>query len=163
MTVRTRLSTSVAVLLVGAVTAACGGSGGGAPESASKDDFCKAQTSLFTDLDIDLTDPEAGLPSEKEMADAMHRWADKISEVGTPEGISDEARDGFEETVKAAQDISEADLKSPDLDALEADMSESAKKNVEAFSTYVTDTCGSMFGDLEMPEVPDLSETPEAG
>lgn len=155
MTVRTRLTTTAAVLLVGVVTAACGGSAGGAPTDASEDEFCKAQTSLFTDLDIDMTDPEGGLPSEKELADAMHGWSDKIAEVGTPENISDEARDGFEETVKAAKDISEADLKSPDLDALESGMSESAKKNVEAYSTYVTDTCGSMFGDLEVPEVPD--------
>jgi hypothetical protein len=84
----------------------------------------------------------------------MHSWADKMEEVGTPENISDEARDGFEETIKAAQDISEADLKSPDLNALENDMSEDAQKKVEAFTTYVNDTCGSMFGDLDVPEMP---------
>jgi hypothetical protein len=153
MTIRTRLTLSSAILLVGAVTTACGGSGGGAPADASKDDFCTAQSSLFTDLDLDFTDPDAALPSEKEMADAMHSWADKMDEVGTPENISDEARDGFEETVKAAGDISEADLKSPDLDALESNMSEEAQKKVEAFTTYVNDTCGSMFGDLDVPEM----------
>ena len=83
----------------------------------------------------------------------MHSWADRMDEVGTPENISDEARDGFEETVKAAGDISEADLKSPDLDALESNMSEEAQKKVEAFTTYVNDTCGSMFGDLDVPEM----------
>lgn len=151
MTVRARLTTASVVLLVGAATAACGG-GSGAPESASKDDFCTAQTSLFTSLDLgDGTE----LPSEKDLADAMHTWADKIEEVGTPENISDDARKGFEETVKAAHDVSEADLKSPDLDSLEADMSDEAKKQVEAFTTYVNDTCGSMFGDLETPELPD--------
>lgn len=153
MTVRTRLTAAGVVLLVSAATAACGGgSGSGAPESASKDDFCSAQQSLFTSLDLgDGTE----LPSEKELADAMHTWADKIEEVGTPENISDDARKGFEETVKAAHDVSEADLKSPDLDSLEADMSDEAKKQVEAFSSYVNDTCGSMFGDLETPEVPE--------
>ena len=153
-TTRARLTLTSAVLLVGAVTTACGGSGGGAPADASKDEFCKAQSSLFTDLDLDFSDPDAKLPSEKEMADAMHSWADKMEEVGTPENISDEARDGFEETIKAAQDISEADLKSPDLNALENDMSEDAQKKVEAFTTYVNDTCGSMFGDLDVPEMP---------
>ena len=153
MTIRTRLTMSTAILLVGAVTTACGGSGGGAPADASKDDFCKAQSSLFTDLDLDLTDPEAALPSEKSMADAMHSWADRMEKVGTPGNISDEAREGFEETVKAAGDISEADLKSPDLNALENDMSEDAQKKVEAFTTYVNDTCGSMFGDLDVPEM----------
>ncbi len=155
MTARTRLTTAGVVLLVGAATAACGGGASGAPESASKDDFCSAQTSLFTSLDIDVSDPQGGLPSEKKLAEAMHTWADKLEEVGTPEGISDDARKGFEETVKAANDVSEEDLKSPDLDSLEADMSDEAKKQVEAFSTYVSDTCGSMFGDLETPEVPE--------
>ena len=155
MTVRARLTTASVVLLVGAATAACGGGASGAPESAGKDDFCKAQQSLLSGLDLDVTNPDGGLPSEKELADAMHTWADKIEEVGTPEGISDDARKGFEETVKAAHDVSEADLKSPDLDALEADMSADAKKQVEAFSSYVNDTCGSMFGDLETPEVPE--------
>ncbi|WP_374454148.1 hypothetical protein [Nocardioides sp.] len=153
MTIRTRLTVTSAALLVGAATAACGGSGGGAPADASKDDFCTTQSSLFTDLDLDFTDPDAALPSEKEMADAMHSWAEKMEEVGTPENISDEAREGFEETVKAAKGISEADLKSPDLNALENDMSEEAQKKVEAFTTYVNDTCGSMFGDLDVPEM----------
>ena len=89
-------------------------------------------------------------------------WADKIEEVGTPENISDDARKGFEETVKAAHDVSEADLKSPDLDSLEADMSDEAKKQVEAFSSYVNDTCGSMFGDLETPEVPEAGGSTNA-
>ena len=154
MNTRTRLSLSSAVLLVGAVTTACGGGGGGAPADASKDDFCAAQTSLLESFDIDVTDPEAALPNEKDMADALHDWADELEKVGTPEGISEDARKGFEEIIKQAGDISESDLKSPDLSALEADMSEDAKANAEAFNTYVTDTCGSMLGDLETPELP---------
>ena len=152
MTIRTRLTVVSTMLLVGAVTAACGNGGGdGAPADATKDEFCKAQSSLFADLD--LTDADAALPSEKEMADAMHSWAAKVEKVGTPDNISDEARKGFEETIKAAKDISEADLKSPDLNALENGMSKDAQKQVEAFTTYVNDTCGSMFGDLDVPEM----------
>ena len=159
MTIRTRLTVASAVLLVGAVTTACGGSDGGKggeagpPTDASKDAFCKAQSSLFTDLDLDFSNPDAALPSEKELADAMHTWADEMEEVGTPGNIPAEARDGFRETVDAARDITEADLKSPDLNALENDMSAEAQKKVEAFTTYVNDTCGSMFGDLEVPEM----------
>ena len=41
MTIRTRLTLTSAVLLVGAVTSACGGGGGGAPSDASKDGFCE--------------------------------------------------------------------------------------------------------------------------
>jgi hypothetical protein len=155
MNTRSRLSVSSVVLLVGAVTTACGGGGGGAPADASKDDFCAAQASLFESFDIDLTDPEAAVPDEKDMAEALHDWADELEKVGTPEDISDDARKGFEETIKQAGDISEADLKSPDLDALQEEMSEDAKANAEAFNTYVTDTCGSMLGDIEMPELPE--------
>lgn len=155
MNVRARLTTAGAIVLVAAATAACGGGAGGAPESASKDDFCTAQTSLFSSLDIDVSDPEGGLPSEKELADAMHTWSDKIADVGTPEGISDDARKGFEQIVEQAKDVSEADLKSPDLDSLEKDLSAEEKKQVEAYNSYVTDTCGSMFGDVEVPELPD--------
>lgn len=157
MTIRTRLCLAGAVLLAGAVSTACGGSSSdgsdGAPADASKDAFRKAQSSLFTDLDLDFSDPDAALPSEKEMADAMHGWARELEDVGTPADIPDEARAGFEETVKAARDISEADLKSPDLDALENDLSAEAQKQMEAFTTYVEKTCGSMFGDLEVPEM----------
>lgn len=155
MNTRTRLSVSSVVLLIGAVTTACGGSGGGAPADASKDDFCAAQTSLFESFDVDLTDPEAAMPDEKDMSDALHDWADELKKVGTPEGIPEDARKGFEETIKQAADISEADLKSPDLSALQDEMSADAKANAEAFNTYVTDTCGSILGDLETPELPE--------
>lgn len=156
MNTRTRLSLSSAVLLVGAVTTACGGGGaGGAPGDASKDDFCAAQASLLENIDIDFTDPEAAMPNEKDMANALHDWADELEKVGTPEGIPDDARKGFEEIVKQASGISEADLKSENLDALEADMSKEQKANAEAFNTYVTDNCGSMLGDLETPELPE--------
>ncbi|WP_210651073.1 hypothetical protein [Nocardioides sp. SYSU D00065] len=162
MTIRTRLTLTSAALLVGALTSACGGGAAdGAPTDASKDAFCKAQSSLFTELDIDFTNPDAELPTEKDMADAMHSWADELEEVGTPENIPDDARDGFEETVKAASDISAEDLESPDLEALENDLSEEAQKSMESFSTYVTDTCGSMFGDVEMPEMPEVPGSTE--
>lgn len=157
MLIRTRLTMTGAVLLVGTVTTACGGSSG-APGDASRDDFCSAQSSLFADLDLDLSDPEAALPTEKDMADALHSWADRLEEVGTPDDIPEEARAGYEETVKAARDVSVEDLESPDLDALGDDMSQDAQEKVETFATYVSDTCGSAFGDLDLPEMPELSD-----
>ena len=50
MNIRTRLTLTSAVLLVGAVTSACGGGGGGAPTDASEDGFCSAANSLLEDL-----------------------------------------------------------------------------------------------------------------
>lgn len=155
MNTRTRLSLSSVALLVAAATAACGGAGGGAPTDASEDDFCKAQSSILDSLDIDVSDPEAAVPDEKDMADAMHSWSDELEKVGTPEGIPDDARDGFEVVVDQTADVSEDDLKSPDMSALEEDLSEDDKASAEAYNTYVTETCGSMLGDVEMPETPD--------
>ncbi|GAA1911145.1 hypothetical protein [Nocardioides hwasunensis] len=162
MNFRTRLTVTSAVLLVGSVTAACGGGGGaGAPTDASEKEFCNAQLSLLDNLDIDVTDPEASTPDEEAVADAMHSWADELEKVGTPEGISDEARDGFEETVKAARDIDASDLETPDMSALEDGLSADQKKSLETYSTYVTEKCGSMFDDIEMPELPETPESTE--
>lgn len=159
MTIRTRLAVTSLLLVVAGVSAACGGGEGsddgsdGARAVATKDEFCKAQSSFLTDLDLDTTDPTEALPPEKEMAKAVRTWGERIEEVGTPEAIPSEARSGFEELVKAAKNISEADLKSPDLDVFEGGMSAQAQKQVEAFTTYVSDTCGSMFGDRDLPEM----------
>ena len=70
MNIRTRLSMTSAVLLVGAVTAACGGGGSGAPTDASEKEFCDTQTSLLEGLlPDDLTSGE--MPSDEDMAKAV--------------------------------------------------------------------------------------------
>lgn len=160
MNTRTRLTLSTAVLLVGAVTTSCGGASG-APTDASKTDFCEAQASLFKNLKFDVSDPEASMPTEKDMADAMQSWSKDLEKVGTPEDISDDARAGFEKIIEQSADISEDDLKSPDLNALEDDMSKEEKSQAEAFATYTTEKCGSVLGGLESPVIPEMPETNE--
>src|ERR687897_1054781 len=109
MTIRTRLTVTSAALLVGAVTTACGGGGGGAPSDASEKDFCAAQSSLVENLlPDDMADPE--MPSNEDMAKAVQDWGAEIEEVGTPEGISDDARAGFEAVVEQADDIDASDF-----------------------------------------------------
>ena len=83
-----------------------------------------------------------------------------MEKVGTPENISDEAREGFEETIKPANDISEADLKSPDLERSRTTCPRTRQKKVEAFTTYLNDTCGI---DVRRPRRPrDASDGPPA-
>jgi hypothetical protein len=160
MTIRTRLTVTSAVLLVGAVTSACGG--GGAPSDASEKDFCAAQSSLVENLlPDDLADPE--MPSNEDMAKAVRDWGAEIEEVGTPEGIPDDARAGFEAVVEQANDIAASDFTMEKLEELEmgsADASAEVKEQAQAFSDYLTETCGNPMDDLELPEVPDMSETP---
>jgi hypothetical protein len=162
MTIRARLTLTSAVLLVGTVTSACGGSGG-APSDASKDGFCEAANSLMTDLvPDDLTSGD--LPSDEDMAQAVKDWGSRMEEVGTPEGISDDARKGFEGVVDQAKEIDAADFSMDSLEELEmggADASAEEQEQAEAFGNYLTDTCGNPMDDIEMPEMPEIPESTE--
>lgn len=161
MNVRARLALTSTVLLVGAATSACGG--GGAPADASEKDFCDTQSSLFNDLlPEDMANPE--LPSNEEMAQAVKDWGQELEEIGTPEGISDDARAGFEQLVEQAGEIDAADFTIDQLEELEqggADASEAAQREAEAFADYLTETCGNPLDDIEMPEMPELPGSTE--
>jgi hypothetical protein len=162
-TMRTRLGLSSAVLLVGAVTAACGGGGSGAPSDASEDGFCDAANSLLTDLmPEDMSTPE--VPSDEDMAQAVKDWGDRMEEVGTPDGISDEAREGFEAVLAQIEDIDASDFSAENLEELGdggAQASEEVQRQAEAFGDYVTETCGDPMDDIEMPEMPEMPESTE--
>ncbi len=162
MTIRTRLSSTAAALLVGAVGAGCGGSTG-APSDASEEDFCATQSSLIEDLlPDDLTDPE--VPTDEEMAQAVQGWGEKLEAVGTPEGIPDDARAGFEAVIQQAKDIDASDFSIEKLEELEEggkDASAEAKAQASAFSDYLTETCGNPMDDLDLPEMPEMPEMPE--
>ena len=160
MNVRTRLTLTSTVLLVGALTTACGGEGGGgggAPIDASEKDFCQAQISLFQDLlPGDMSNPE--VPSNDEMAKAVKSWGTKLEEIGTPANIPDDARKGFEAVVTQARDIDPADFSIDKLDQLGAggaDASAEAKAQAQAFSDYLTTTCGNPMDNLDLPQLPD--------
>ena len=159
-TSRTRLTASAAVLLIGAAASACGGggAGGGAPTDASEKEFCQTQSSLLEDLMPDMSSTE--LPSDEQMAKAVKDWGAKIEQVGTPEDISDDAREGFERIVEMADEIDAADFSIEKLEQLEAggeDASAEAQKQADAFEKYLTETCGNPLDDLEMPEMPESS------
>ena len=140
-------------VLLAATAVACGGSED-APTSASEKDFCEGQSSLMEDLANGAREE----PDPAAMAELIQDWADEVEEIGTPEDISEDARAGFEATLEQARDISAEDLEEDNLDKLGEDLSGEAEKQTEAFNRYVGETCGDMFGDLDLPEVPELSE-----
>jgi hypothetical protein len=160
-TIRARLTLTSAVLLVGAVTAACGG-GGGAPSDASEDGFCEAANSLLTDLmPDDMSAPE--VPSDEDMARAVKDWGTRMEEVGTPEDISDDARAGFEAVLDQIEEIEASDFSAENLEELGdggAEASEEVQRQAEEFGDYVTETCGDPMDDIEMPEL-EMPETTE--
>lgn len=112
-----------------------GASGSSAPDNASTDEFCDAFSSLFTEVMA-----EAGTGDMSKAVSAIKDWAENMQDVGTPEDMPDEAREGFEVFIEAASEIDEnATLE--DLQDLGGDLSESDQKAGEAFGDWATETC----------------------
>lgn len=135
-----------AVLLALSLTAC-----GGAPADASVEDFCK------------VTQDEAGgdeffkAIEDKDwdkVEDLVKEQADEVEEVGTPEDIPDDAREGFEiqlETIQgfSADDWEEAFNSESDEDPFEKDLSSDEKKKVDAYTEYENETCDDSESDSD--------------
>ncbi len=123
-----------AAVLLAATLSACGG----APTDASTDDYCNA----FIDSPKDLESDDTG-----KQVDAAGEWADDLNEVGTPEEIDGDAREGFEIFVDFLNDVSEDDIK--DLEGAD-DPSEvfdgDDGDKVEAFINKTGEVCADQFG-----------------
>lgn len=131
------------LVLVGASAVGCGG--GGAPSDATEKEFCDSLNSLFEDVDLSAE------PSEKEAVAAIKDWGKGLEEVGTPEKISDDAREGFDLMIKQVSEISAQD----DFAKLDDALSDSEKKASAAFEDYAETTCGDIgIEEPELPEVP---------
>ena len=146
---------AVLVLAGGGVAAAVlltgdddgGGDADDAPKSASVEEFCEGLN------EFDEVDDEA---SPEEQVEQAHEVADRLSEIGTPEDIPDDAREGFEIYLEA---ISEVDA--DDIEALEnveseeelADalgISSDDQEKITAFFEYTFEACS----ELSTPEIP---------
>jgi hypothetical protein len=114
-----RVLVGAAIVLVAGMTAGCG-----SPDDASKGDFCDAIQGLN----------KAGDDFDKNK-DAFA----ELGDTGTPDGISDDAREGFEILVDLAD---EADS-NKDAEKSAKDLSSDEKKKVEAFGEYVGKTCAA--------------------
>jgi hypothetical protein len=133
------------LLLVAGTTAGCGGNGGGgAPDNASQEDFCDAYTSIFDGMDLESE------PSNEEAVQMMKDWGERMEETGTPEDMSEEARQGFELMVDTLADI-DADISAEDLDKIGDDWSAEQEKQGEALQTYVGENC-----EFSLPGMEDL-------
>lgn len=140
MNVKRYAGASGTAVLLALSLSACGGD---APTDASKEDFCDAYGSVFeTFSDIDA---EA---SESEQADALvdgfKDFADELEDVGTPDGIPDDARDGFEITIDLLGDLDKDDVEKAIKEGNNefAKASDDDQKKVDAFDEYATDECG---------------------
>jgi ABC-type Fe3+-hydroxamate transport system substrate-binding protein len=97
-----------------------------APTDASQSDFCKT----FTQLGKGITPRQA---------------SDRLIAVGTPSGIDDSARKGFEVLVDHLGALPD-DSKRADLESMARDLPATDESNVVAFVTYVGSACQTVPG-----------------
>ena len=148
-----------AVALLAFSLTACGGSD--APTDASKDEFCEAYLDTSWIEDIGEEDYEG-------FVDAAKERAEELEEIGTPDDIPDDAREGFEIELDAARDLDADDVREAieEQDADFLDVDEDDQKKYEALSEYVADECGTPGLPSDLPtdlpsDLPtDLSELP---
>lgn len=139
--------TGAAMILVVGTTAACGGS---APTDASKEDFCEAYGAI-DDINEDSTGED------------LQDYAKDLEDVGTPDDMSDEERDGFKVYVDTLKDV-DGDKKVTDLD--EPELSDEEDKQGEAFTEYAADKCADEApggGGTDLPDEVETDDLPTDG
>ncbi|WP_435768975.1 hypothetical protein [Nocardioides sp. SYSU DS0651] len=138
MTLKRPLAAAGAAALLALSLTACGG---GAPTDASKEDFCAVVDSASTDEEFG----EAFADEDYDkIAELLQEQAEEVEEVGTPEDIPDDAREGFEITVEAAKEVSGDDIEKAfkeEDENLGLEFSDDEQKKVEAYDEYETETC----------------------
>lgn len=132
---------AASLALVAGTTVGCGGGdgggdgGGGAPTDASVSDFC----GTFEDFQTEAAELGAD-PDPAEIVTVLKRIAEGLEEIGTPEGIPDDARQGFELIITTIQNLPE-DATEKDIQELDKDFTAEQEKQSDAFDEYLTDTC----------------------
>ena len=146
------LVTACLVLVVGGA-AGCGGddsSGGGggdASDSTSTADFCGALQE-FQD-DFSAADPTSDVTG---YIKALKEAAEKLEDVGTPEDMPDDAKDGFKVTVDKIDSIDD-DSTIEDLNSL-GEVSDEDQKKIDALDDYISEECPELGGETDGSESP---------
>lgn len=132
-----RILVAASLTAMVASLSACGGGGSSAPADASKEDFCGAYVSAFPAF------AEAGDDTDK-MVTAIKDWGKELSKVGTPEGISEDARKGFEVTVEQMEKIKASDFEGLAGGQMpEVKVSQDDQAAATAFSEYASTECAA--------------------
>ena len=131
------LTASLVLVAGGAV--GCGSDDGGSDDkTASKKDFCAAFQGFYDDL--------SGLTgTEDNLGEILKKAAKKIEDVGTPDDISDDAKDGLQLTLDAIDELPD-DATAEDLSSLDSKFSDADQKKVDAFDSYLEKTCPDIGG-----------------
>lgn len=131
------LAAAGAAVLFALALTACGG----VPADASVEDFCKVTQDNASQEEFGKAVQDEDWEKIEEL---IKDQADEVEEVGTPEDISDDAREGFEIQLDAAKGISADDLEKAfkdNEDPFEDGLSDDEQKKVEAYTEYENKTC----------------------
>jgi hypothetical protein len=121
------------LVLIAGTTVGCGDDG--PPTDASKADFCGVFDDMLTqlgDLDDDADPAEA--------VKALKKAGDQLAEVGTPEDMPEDARDGYQLILDEIEKLDE-DASRDDVSSLGEDVSSTEEKSMDAYEKYLGDTC----------------------
>lgn len=144
--------TLASLVLVAGTAFGCGGSSddkaapSGPPTDATETEFCAGFEQIATDLGKLSADAK-----DADIVTAIKSAGDTLAKNGTPDSISDDARSGFELEIKQIADLPDTATKE-DVQGLDTDLSDTEQKQVDAFDSYVSDTC--------QPAAPSGSPTP---
>jgi hypothetical protein len=126
------------LVLIAGTTVGCGDDG--PPTDASQDDFCGVFDQMLTELGAldDDADPA-------EAVKALKKAGNQLAEVGTPEGMPENARDGYLLILDEIEKLDD-DASREDVSALGEDVSDSEEKSMDAYTKYLGDTCADEIG-----------------
>ncbi len=151
MRARRAFRAGAAVAALSVVLGACGGGGAsGAPDDAKEADFCESYNSLINEILADVDGEADDKEQAKTIVAGLKKWAETMQETGTPKGISDDAREGFELSMESIEDLDD-DASQEDFESLGDDFSEDETKLGEEFSAYATETCGGPLDGIDLP------------
>lgn len=107
------------------------------PTDASEEDFCAGVTETASvTSELATEEPKAQIAAAKAAFE-------KLAEVGTPEGIPDDARLGFELLVDTVLGIDDGATQE-EIDSSDKAFSETQQKEVEALYVYASETCADL-------------------
>jgi hypothetical protein len=121
------------IALVVASLVLVAGSATGCSSSASKKDFCSGYEDFIKALvNIDAKDKNYGEKLKAAAAD--------FEDVGTPDDISDDAKEGLKVVFDAIKNLDD-NATPDDITNLNADLSKDEQKKADAFQSYLDKTC----------------------
>ena len=114
----------------------------------SVEEFCEPfQTYMDSFLDVDITAPEE--EQVQTLVGAIKDYAAALDDLGTPEGMPDDAREGKEVLVDWAEDLDLDHFTSiEDFENFEDEFSDDENAAGEAFFAYAEKTCSGAPTDL---------------